>query len=146
MFTKEQRRKNMQAIRSQSKLENLVSKELWNRGIRFRKNVKSLFGKPDIAIQKYKIVIFIDSCFWHSCPLHGNKPKSNEDYWTKKLKRNTERDIEVNTYYNQKGWHLLRVWEHEIKKDLTGTINRLVGFIDGVKKSCSNKNQNTLSK
>lgn len=97
-FSKEQRRKNMQAIKSRSKLEDKVTKELWNRGIRFRKNVKGLFGKPDIAIKKHKIVIFIDSCFWHACEKHGNKPKSNTEYWeknSKEIKKGIERSINI---------------------------------------------------
>lgn len=81
--SKERRREIMQSVRSQSSLENLVSRELWRRGIRFRKNVRSLFGTPDIAIKKYKIVIFIDSCFWHACELHGRLPKSNQEFWKK---------------------------------------------------------------
>jgi DNA mismatch endonuclease, patch repair protein len=89
----------MQAIRSQSKLENRVSRELWKRGVRFRKNDKSLFGKPDISIKKHKVAIFIDSCFWHACELPGSRPKSNQEYWDKKLARNKNRDIEVNAYY-----------------------------------------------
>ncbi|MDD1515788.1 very short patch repair endonuclease [Priestia megaterium] len=131
--SKEQRRKNMQAIRSQSKLENQVSRELWKRGIRFRKNDKSLFGKPDISIKKYKIVIFIDSCFWHACKLHGNRPKSNREYWDKKLARNKERDNEVKEYYKQNGWNLKRVWEHEIKENLDQTVDCIVFFIEQAK-------------
>jgi DNA mismatch endonuclease (patch repair protein) len=80
VLNKEQHRKNMQAIKSQSQLENLVSKELWKKGLRFRKNAKDLFGKPDISIKKYKIVIFIDSCFWHCCNLHGNMPKTIRNF------------------------------------------------------------------
>ncbi|MEI4529063.1 DNA mismatch endonuclease Vsr [Priestia megaterium] len=132
-MSKEQRRKNMQAIRSQSKLENRVSRELWNRGIRFRKNDKSLFGKPDISIKKYKVVIFIDSCFWHACELHGNRPKSNQEYWDKKLFRNKQRDAEIIEFYNQKGWYLKRVWEHEIKEDLKQVVDNLVLFIEQAK-------------
>lgn len=132
-ISKEQRSKNMQAIRSQSKLENIVTRELWKKGYRFRKNVKSLLGKPDIAIQKYKIVVFVDSCFWHVCPIHGNNPKSNKDYWNKKLSRNQERDAEVNSYYQEKGWHIKRIWEHEIKKDLNEVVNEIGEFIDTVK-------------
>jgi len=124
----------MQAIRSQSELENLVSRELWKKGIRFRKNVKDLFGKPDIAIQKYKIAIFIDSCFWHACPLHGNRPKTNQEYWDKKLNRNKKRDAEVNEYYTKNGWHLKRVWEHEIKENPELVISELVEFIKNTKK------------
>ncbi|MDF2052994.1 very short patch repair endonuclease [Priestia megaterium] len=129
MMSKEQRRKNMQAIRSQSKLENQVSRELWKRGIRFRKNDKSLFGKPDISIKKYKVAIFIDSCFWHACKLHGNRPKNNQEYWDKKLARNKERDVTVTDYYIQNGWHFKRVWEHDIKENMQQVIDDLVNFI-----------------
>ncbi|WNB93425.1 very short patch repair endonuclease [Bacillus sp. NEB1478] len=134
-LTKEQRRKNMQAIKSHSNLEKKVTQALWKNGIRFRKNVKTLPGKPDISIKKFKIVIFIDSCFWHQCNIHGNMPKSNLEYWTKKLKRNCERDIEVNDFYQKRNWNLLRVWEHELKNDFIGTVNKIISFINENKKS-----------
>lgn len=130
--TQEQRVKNMKAIKSQSKLENEVSKALWKKGVRFRKNSK-IFGKPDISIQKYKIVIFIDSCFWHVCPEHGTNPKSNQDYWLKKLTRNQARDMEVNNYYRQNEWNILRIWEHELKNDFNGTIEKIIAFINQAK-------------
>ncbi|WP_461672593.1 very short patch repair endonuclease [Priestia megaterium] len=133
IMSKEQRRKNMQAIRSQSKLENRISRELWKRGVRFRKNDKSLFGKPDISIKKYKVAIFIDSCFWHVCEIHGNKPKSNQDYWNKKLDRNKNRDAEVNLHYKQNGWYVKRIWEHDIKADLQSTVDEIVAFIEDAK-------------
>jgi DNA mismatch endonuclease, patch repair protein len=139
--SKEQRRKNMQAIKSQSNLENRVSKALWNKGYRFRKNSK-LLGKPDIAIQKFRIVIFIDSCFWHVCPIHGNKPKSNQEYWSKKLDRNKKRDHEVNTYYLNNGWNLLRLWEHELKSDFDGTIDKIALFIDNARGTLFLSNNN----
>jgi DNA mismatch endonuclease, patch repair protein len=127
-LTKEQRVKNMKAIKSQSKLENKVSKKLWNMGFRFRKNT-NLFGKPDISIKKYKIVIFIDSCFWHCCPIHGNMPKSNEDYWQNKLDRNKKRDIEVNAYYQKNEWNIIRIWEHEFKDDFELAVSKIALFI-----------------
>jgi len=130
MMTPEQRRKNMQAIRSISQLESIVSKELWNKGYRFRRNTKDLFGKPDISIKKYKIVIFIDSCFWHQCPIHGNMPKTNVEYWKPKLERNVERDKEVDEYYKQKGWNIKRIWEHEVKKDLEKVVMEVAKIID----------------
>jgi len=133
--TKEKRREIMQSVRSQSALENLVSRELWKRGIRFRKNVKSLFGKPDIAIKKYKIVIFIDSCFWHACENHGRRPKSNQEFWNKKLDRNKNRDKEVQNYYLEKGWHIKRIWEHDIKNDFEQTLDELVQFIENIRNS-----------
>ena len=106
-ITPQQRRKNMQAIHSTSNLEDFVAKELWKKNIRYRRNVKNLYGRPDIAIKKYKLVIFIDSCFWHNCPIHGNMPKSNIEYWENKLSRNKIRDKEVNDYYKKENWHIL---------------------------------------
>jgi DNA mismatch endonuclease, patch repair protein len=134
IVSKEQRRRNMQAIKSRSKLENKVSKELWNRGIRFRKNVINIYGKPDIAIQKYKVVIFIDSCFWHGCKKHGTIPKTNTDFWLKKLQRNKSRDEEVNLYYQKKGWHIKRIWEHEIKANLEKVVDDIIEFIENAKR------------
>ncbi|MFC5602449.1 very short patch repair endonuclease [Sporosarcina koreensis] len=93
-MSKEQRSYTMSRIKSKSKLEDIFASMLWRKGLRFRRNVKTLKGKPDIAIAKYKVVIFVDSCFWHVCPLHFIQPKSNKDYWDKKLKRNQERDLE----------------------------------------------------
>lgn len=134
-LTKEQRKKNMQAIKSKNtKMESIVCKGLWHRGIRFRKNVKELPGKPDIAIKKYKIVIFLDSCFWHKCPLHFKRPKSNNEYWDNKIERNGSRDKEVNNFYKQNGWHLLRVWEHQFKtKDSQQkALDEIIAFIENV--------------
>ena len=128
-ISKEVRSRNMAAIRSVSKLEDKVSRELWKKGLRYRRNDKSLFGKPDFAIKKYKIVIFIDSCFWHQCPIHGNMPKNNAEYWNEKLIRNIERDKEVTNFYTNKGWNILRVWEHDFKKDFQGTLDKIVEFV-----------------
>lgn len=133
VMTNKQRQKNMRAIKSVSKLEGVVTKELWKKGFRFRKNTKTLFGKPDISIKKYKIVIFIDSCFWHQCPLHGNMPKNNYEFWYKKLTRNKERDQEVNEYYMEIGWKIKRIWEHEIKENFDNSINSLANFIEEAK-------------
>lgn len=139
-ISSEQRSKNMRAIRSQSKLENEVSKALWKKGIRFRKNNKKLYGQPDISIKKYKIVIFIDSCFWHGCELHGTIPKSNNNYWTKKLQRNKARDAEVTAYYVEKGWFIKRVWEHELKEKFEDTIEELTKDIEKVKATTIKRN------
>lgn len=130
----ENRRKNMQAIKStHTALETQVSRELWTRGLRFRRNVKALTGKPDIAIKKYRIAVFIDSCFWHGCPEHGKMPSSNTEYWEAKINRNRARDVEVTNYYVQRGWHLLRIWEHDFRHDFDETINRIVAFVMDIK-------------
>lgn len=135
-LSSENRSKNMKAIRSsRTKIEDKVCSELWNRGYRFRRNVAGLFGKPDIAIKKYKLVIFIDSCFWHGCPLHCITPASNQEYWTKKLSRNKERDAEVTNYYQNKGWRIVRIWEHQLKGEkFAETINELCSIIDKEKR------------
>jgi DNA mismatch endonuclease, patch repair protein len=132
-LTVDQRRKNMQAIRAVSKLESKVSRELWNRGARFRRNVKELPGKPDIAIKKYRIVVFIDSCFWHMCEQHCNIPATHTDYWMMKLQRNQTRDREVSSYFTQNGWNWLRIWEHELKQDCDGAVQQIVDFINTAK-------------
>lgn len=92
-----------------------------------------MMGTPDISIKKYKVVIFIDSCFWHFCPFHGKMPKSNVDFWVKKLERNQERDLEITKYYIDENWHILRIWEHEVRKDFDNTIEKITTFIDNAK-------------
>ena len=125
IMSKAQRRKNMQAIKSRSKLEDRVSKALWHKGFRFRKNARDLMGKPDISIKKYKVVIFVDSCFWHQCPIHGNTPENNRDFWEEKLAANKERDKKVTNYYEEEQWTVIRIWEHDLKKDFETTINQI---------------------
>lgn len=129
-LSKESRSNIMKSIKSVSQLENIVASALWHRGYRFRRNSKSLFGKPDLSIKKYKVVIFIDSCFWHFCPKHGRVPKSNTEYWNSKFKKNKKRDEIVNAYYKEKAWNLLRVWEHEFKDDFYLAIDSIADFID----------------
>ena len=128
--TKEQRHKNMQAVKAQgTNLENLVVNFLWQKGYRFIKNVKDLEGKPDIAIKKYKLVIFIDSCFWHKCPLHYKAPATNFEFWENKISKNQQRDDYVTNYYLAKKWNILRIWEHELKEDFDITLQKVINFI-----------------
>src|SRR5699024_1537387 len=94
-------------------------------------NTKDLFGKPDISIKKYKIVIFIDSCFWHKCPIHATTPKTNTEFWTEKLENNKIRDKEVTNYYINKGWNIKRFWEHDIKQDTVKVVDEIEDLIVG---------------
>jgi len=133
--SKETRQKTMRAVKAKhTKLEDKVIKELWKLGCRFCRNVENLSGKPDIAIKKYKLVIFIDSCFWHGCEFHCRMPSTNQDYWLKKIARNKERDTFISNYYKDNNWHILRIWEHEIKQDFNGTIRIIIDFINTCKK------------
>ena len=82
-------------------------------GWRRRKNV---FGKPDFVFPRLKLAIFVDGCFWHGCPLHATVPRSNADFWKKKLTANKVRDRIVNRTLRSLGWSVLRIWEHELKR------------------------------
>lgn len=118
----------MQAIRSKdSEIEILLRKELWKRGIRYRKNFAKLPGKPDIVLTKYKIAIFVDSEFWHGYDWENRKNdiKSNRDFWIKKIEGNIKRDKEVTAILENEGWTVLRFWGKQIKKDLQGCINTI---------------------
>ncbi|WP_298151457.1 very short patch repair endonuclease [Flavobacterium sp.] len=123
-LTEDQRRKNMQAIRSTgTKAELLLMKTLWSLGYRYRKNNKTVFGKPDITFKKLRIAIFVDSEFFHGKDFETKKkPVNNADFWEKKIRRNMERDNEVNTHLIQSGWTVLRFWTNQIKKDLPTVI------------------------
>jgi DNA mismatch endonuclease (patch repair protein) len=99
--------------RSSSGPEMLIRRELHSRGLRFRVNHPRLPGRPDIAFTAARIAVFIDGCFWHSCPDHSVLPKNNRDWWRSKLERNVERDREKDALLEKLGWTVLHVWEHE---------------------------------
>lgn len=127
--------KGIQNVRGKdSKMELKVRKALWDLGLRYRKNYKELLGTPDIAFPNQKLVIFLDSCFWHGCPLHYRQPKSNKKFWDEKIKRNQERDAEQTEHYVCQGWTILRFWEHEITSDFDRVINDIVTTYDQLNK------------
>ena len=123
-LTKEQRRKNMQRIRSKdTSIEVKLRKALWHEGIRYRKNYKSLPGKPDIAITKHQIAVFCDSSFFHGRDYESKKPiGTNYEYWDKKIRRNMERDEEVNHELRALGWTVLRFWDTDINKHIEDRV------------------------
>ncbi len=75
-----------------------------------------LFGKPDLVFRKHKVAVFVDGCFWHGCPTHGTRPKSNAAFWTDKIQRNISRDRLVNATLRSAGWRVLRIWQHELRR------------------------------
>lgn len=85
-----------------------------NRISGWRRNFR-LLGRPDFAFPLDKALIFVDGCFWHECPLHGQIPASNREFWEKKLTKNKARDRLVNRTLKSKGWRVLRIWQHELK-------------------------------
>lgn len=136
--TKEVRSYNMSRIRSKNtKPEEIVRKYLFSRGLRFRKNDKRYPGHPDIVLPKYKTIIFVNGCFWHSH--EGCKdfvvPKSNPEYWIPKLERNHQRDIENKIELENQGWNVIIIWECELKKNVRR--ERLEGLFEQITKGVS---------
>lgn len=118
--TIEQVHYNMSRIHSKNtQIELILRKELWSRGLHYRKNVKNIFGKPDIAFIGKKIAIFCDSEFWHGYDWEHckNDIKTNKEFWISKIERNMERDKEVNTNLKEQGWIVLRFWGKQIRKN-----------------------------
>lgn len=121
VFTKEQRKRNMQRIKSKdTKIEIILRKELWKKGIHYRKNYDKLPGKPDIVLTKYKIAIFCDSEFFHGKDWEVLKPRlekgDNGEFWINKILRNMERDNEVDKRLLFEGWTVIRFWGSDIIK------------------------------
>jgi len=126
--TKEQRSKNMRAVKSKgSKIENVLAKAMWGRGIRYRRNVQNIFGKPDFALKKYKLAIFCDSEFWHGKDWDTKKKeiKSNKEFWYNKIESNIKRDKNVNLVLTSEGWIVLRFWGKEIIKNTEDCVDKI---------------------
>lgn len=112
--------KRMSKVHStEGKDEVIIRKILWKNGIHYRKNYKDLPGKPDIALTKYKVAVFIDGEFWHGYDWENYKKhiKSNRDYWIPKIERNMKRDQEVNAKFKEMGWTVLRFWSKQVLKN-----------------------------
>lgn len=90
--------------------------ELHRRGLRFRVDkapMQGLRSRADVVFGPEKVAVYVDGCFWHSCPEHGSMPKANAAFWKRKLERNQQRDMETDAALHQSGWEVVRVWEHE---------------------------------
>ena len=115
----------------QLKPEVAVRSALHARGLRFRKNpavrAGSVLVRPDIVFTRARLAIFIDGCFWHHCPTHGNVPRANSDYWSPKLERNVKRDHLVTEELEASGWRVLRAWEHE---ETEAVVHRVVAALE----------------
>lgn len=128
VLTKEQRRKNMQAIKSKdTKDEILLAKTLWQRGHRYRKNNKTVFGKPDLTFKKYKVAVFVDSEYFHGKDWNTEKHriKTNREFWWTKIEGNMQRDLRVNEQLINNGWKVLRFWSKEIRKNLAYCVTEI---------------------
>ncbi len=132
-LTPEQRTKNMRAVKNKdSEIELLLRRCLWEKGLRYRKNVKSVYGHPDIAFIGKKVAVFCDSEFWHGFDWENKQIeiKSRRDFWIPKIERNIQRDAEVNRKLQAEGWLVLRFWGKEIKKNVVSCADLVVKCLE----------------
>ena len=101
-----------------------LRRELHRRGLRFRVNMKSMPGRPDIVFTRARVVVQVDGCFWHGCPDHGVAPKANADWWKTKLNANRKRDARNDRLLTEAGWFVIRVWEHESPTEIADRVER----------------------
>ena len=149
-FSSEVRSRIMSKIRGKNtKPELVVRKLLWHRGFRYRIHFpiqgSTKLVKPDIAFPRQKVAIFIDGCFWHACPKCYKEPKSNVDFWKKKIQRNRARDKEDKENLVDLGWHTIRIWEHEIKDSLEEVIDRITKHLNSSKTEWQERKQGSES-
>lgn len=127
-ITKEQITRNMRSNKSKdTKPELMLRKELWSRGMSYRKNYKALPGKPDMVFLRAKLAVFVDGKMWHGYDWEHQKNdfKSNRDFWIPKIERNIERDLKVNQILNEQGWQVVRFWDFEIKKNVVACADKI---------------------
>lgn len=134
VLSKEQRHKCMSHIRNKNtKPEMLVRKYLFSLGFRYRINVNTLPGTPDLVLRKYNVVIFINGCFWHGhvgCK-YANLPKTNQLFWKQKIETNKKRDIEKQCQLRNLGWNIIQIWECELKpKSRIQTLEKLINTLN----------------
>jgi DNA mismatch endonuclease (patch repair protein) len=130
VFTKKKRSEIMSKIRSRNTVLEAyfckqVSKKFYPEGFRYRKNYRGLPGCPDIAFLKHKVAVFIDGDFWHGYNFNKRSSRLPKKYWIAKISGNIKRDHKVNKKLRDRGWKVIRVWEHEIKKNLETSILKI---------------------
>jgi DNA mismatch endonuclease (patch repair protein) len=116
VFTKKKRSQVMAAIRSRGNKDTELKLASILRTARITgwRRHQPLAGRPDFVFHSARIAVFVDGCFWHGCPKHGRKPGSNRAYWLPKLRRNQRRDRAVTRALSKAGWHVIRLWEHDL--------------------------------
>ena len=137
-FSPEQRHKCMSRVRSiNTRPEIKLRKALFEKGFRYRVNVKTLPGKPDIVLPKYRTTIFVNGCFWHGhsgCKYY-TVPETNVEFWVEKVARNKERDAVNNQRLESLSWGVVTIWECELKsKAFADTVSRVVDELASNKK------------
>jgi DNA mismatch endonuclease, patch repair protein len=130
VLTSEQRKFNMSRILGKNTGPEIkLRKLLWSQSIRGYRIHYKLPGKPDIVFVKKKIAIFIDGCFWHKCPVCFQEPETRKEFWMKKIQSNIDRDKKVNDQLISEGWTIIRIWEHEIRKEPEKAVKKIIDFL-----------------
>jgi DNA mismatch endonuclease (patch repair protein) len=129
VFSKRKRSEIMSAIHGKNNktTEWVIRSRLISKGIRgWKMNVSNLPGKPDFVFTNRKVAIFVDGCYWHGCSKCRTIPISNRKFWKKKIEGNIKRDNLVNRKLRKLGWKVLHIWEHDIKKNPSSCITRII--------------------
>lgn len=127
-LTPVQRHRNMVAVKTKgTHIENLLAKAMWQAGIRYRRNDRTIFGHPDFSNKSKNIAIFCDGEMWHGKDWEKQQEdfKSHRDFWIPKIERNIARDKEVNEYLTSHGWTVLRFWETDIVKHIDECVEKV---------------------
>ena len=123
----------MQHVKNKdSQIELKLRRALWHKGLRYKKNLRSVFGCPDIVFTRLKIAVFCDSEFWHGYDWENRKHdfKSHQEFWIPKIEKNIKRDMEVNEKLKAEGWTVLRFFGNEIKKNLDGCVEKVLDTVE----------------
>jgi DNA mismatch endonuclease (patch repair protein) len=125
--TKEQRSRNMARIRKfgNESTEQRLRRLFREQGIKGWRRHLELPGRPDFTFRKQRVAIFLDGCFWHRCPRCNWIPTSNTDYWIPKLERNVRKDREADQALRERGWQVVRIWEHDLKQAPQAVLDRI---------------------
>jgi DNA mismatch endonuclease (patch repair protein) len=116
----------MQSNRSVSRLEVLFRKALWSKGVRGYRLHPKLPGRPDVAFTRRRVAIFVNGCFWHSCPKgHLPAPKANAEFWRRKLNMNRVRDQAAAEALVEMGWSVVTLWECDLRSDMSGAVETI---------------------
>lgn len=127
--TKAQRSETMRRVRSRdTSCERALRSAIHARGLRFRLS-SDLPGRPDIVFPSARVAVFVDGCFWHGCPRHCRLPATNRAYWEAKIARNSARDARNAADLRQRGWCVVRVWEHEVTRSPATAAKRIAGVV-----------------
>ncbi len=111
--------------RRDTKPELALRRELWRRGLRYRVDtvpIAALRRRADMCFSRARLVVYVDGCYWHSCPDHATVPKANRDWWVAKLQANVQRDRDTDSRLRTAGWEVVRVWEHETIADAADRV------------------------